>query len=229
VPRYSDPRQRIDPLSAERYRIQFTADVSLKQKIELARDLMRHSNPSGDLGPIVSQALDLLLQELLQRRFGARRKDAPRRSASLAAPSAHEGGAEAPLEATQPSVPTVALPAPARAHPSVAAPPAAGPTSYIPRAARRAVLERDGLGCCWVDASGKRCGSRAWLELDHHHPSGKGGSSEPENVRLLCRAHNRFAAERAYGRDHVARAIQARKRRAAHCGQGEQPSSPVPA
>jgi hypothetical protein len=35
-----------------------------------------------------------------------------------------------------------------------------------------------------------------------------------DNVRLLCRAHNRHQAERAYGRDHVARSIaQSRRRR----------------
>jgi hypothetical protein len=93
------------------------------------------------------------------------------------------------------------------------------------------VLERDGLGCCWVDAAGNRCGSAAWLELDHHHPSGKGGSSAPENLRLLCRAHNRFAAERAYGREHVERAIQARQHNAKRRRQsGQLPaSSPAPA
>jgi hypothetical protein len=67
------------------------------------------------------------------------------------------------------------------------------------------VLERDGLACNWVDAQGVRCGTRAWLEVDHRQPRGKGGSSEPDNLRLLCRAHNQFAAERAYGRAHIER------------------------
>src|SRR4029077_5502624 len=97
---------------------------------------------------------------------------------------------------------SVSAPARTVAAPPGATPPAAAPASGIPRAARRAVFERDGLGCCWVDAEGNRCGGFAWLELDHQHPSGKGGGSEPENLRLLCRAHNRFAAERAYGRQH---------------------------
>ncbi|HKO90924.1 MAG TPA: hypothetical protein VJU61_07225, partial [Polyangiaceae bacterium] len=71
-PQYTDrqrsDRPRIEPLSAERYRIVFTADASLKQKLERARDLLRHSHPNGDLAPVVSRALDLLLQQLLQRR-----------------------------------------------------------------------------------------------------------------------------------------------------------------
>jgi len=74
------------------------------------------------------------------------------------------------------------------------------------------VLERDGLGCSWTDARGVRCGSQAWLELDHHQPAGKRGSSEPDNLRMLCRAHNGLAAEQAYGREHIERAIRRRKR-----------------
>jgi hypothetical protein len=279
-------RQRIEPLSAERYRIVFTADASLKQKLELARDLLRHSNPSGDLAPVVSRALELLLQELLQRRFGARRRDPPHRAASavshsatpaasaaaaletprsstlpLAMPAPAAPGAQPPATALGVATPQSSLPlavsAPARqgAASSVTAPPATArraapslatpsfttvppavvpsaspPASYISHEARRAVLERDGLGCCWVDATGRRCGSSAWLELDHHHPSGKGGGSEPENLRLLCRAHNRFAAERAYGRAHVERAIQARQRSVKGRDQDGQPpfSSPAP-
>jgi hypothetical protein len=261
LPRHANPRQRIDPLSAERYRVVFTGDASLKQKLELARDLLRHSHPSGDFAPIVSRALDLLLQELLQRRFGARRQGTPHRSARTpanAAPATAESAtaksataesatAESatmtpPLEIRQSSAlpiagrsppPTVA--APSAATPLASAPPApaplAAPASRITRAARRAVLERDGLGCSWVDATGKRCGSTAWLELDHHHPRGKNGGSEPNNLRLLCRAHNRFAAERAYGREHVQRSIQARQRSTKRRCQNEPPpsSSPTPA
>jgi hypothetical protein len=62
-----------------------------------------------------------------------------------------------------------------------------------------------------MDAHGVRCGSQAWLEIDHHQPAGKGGSSKPSNLRLLCRAHNGLAAEQAYGRDHIERSKRRRK------------------
>ncbi|HEU4581210.1 MAG TPA: HNH endonuclease signature motif containing protein [Polyangiaceae bacterium] len=81
------PRQsRIDPLSAERYRIQFTADAALKKKLELARDLLLHTHPAGDFAPVVSRALDLLITDLQRRRFGAgaRAKQPKARPASLA-------------------------------------------------------------------------------------------------------------------------------------------------
>ena len=86
------------------------------------------------------------------------------------------------------------------------------PSRYIPRETRRSVLERDGLGCSWVDERGVRCGARAWLEHDHRRPRAKGGGSEPSNVRLLCRNHNQWEAEAAFGREHVERAITEQRR-----------------
>jgi hypothetical protein len=173
VPRVEQPAPArigppaIEPLSEARYRVQFTASASLKEKLEQARDLMRHRNPSGDLAPIVESALDLLLEQLMKERFGAAQK--PRSAGAVT-------------------------------------------SRRVTNAARRVVLERDGLQCSWVDAQGRRCESRAWLELDHRHPRAKGGGSEPENLRLLCRSHNRFAAEQAYGRDIIEAAIAGRRR-----------------
>ena len=37
------------------------------------------------------------------------------------------------------------------------------------------------------------------LEFDHIHEFARGGESTADNVRLLCRAHNQYAAECTYG------------------------------
>jgi hypothetical protein len=86
-------------------------------------------------------------------------------------------------------------------------------TDRVTNATRRTVIERDGAQCSWVDEHGHRCPALSWLELDHREPRGKGGGSGAANVRVLCRNHNRFEAERAYGRAKVGRAI-ARQREA---------------
>ena len=70
---------------------------------------------------------------------------------------------------------------------------------YIPAPVRREVWRRDGGCCSYVDPhSGRRCGSRFLLELDHIVPFALGGSAEPGNLRLYCSAHNRFR-HREYG------------------------------
>ena len=45
------------------------------------------------------------------------------------------------------------------------------------------------------------CGSTLRLELDHLVPRGRSGSSEVENLRLLCRFHNQLTARATYGDD----------------------------
>jgi hypothetical protein len=75
----------IEPLAPERYKITFTGDADLKQKIELARDLLRHAVPSGDLATIISRALDRLIEKTMRRRFA--KTDRPK-------PSAHSNDSE---------------------------------------------------------------------------------------------------------------------------------------
>jgi 5-methylcytosine-specific restriction endonuclease McrA len=70
---------------------------------------------------------------------------------------------------------------------------------HVPRAVKRAVWRRDRGQCSFVSHSGRRCAERAGLEFDHIDPVGRGGSATVDNIRLLCRAHNQHAAERAYG------------------------------
>jgi hypothetical protein len=203
---------RIEPLSAGRYRVQFTADAELKNKLELARDLMRHALPSGDLAPIVARALDLLIEQLMKRRFGAsgRRKtehpapSPPHETPPAARPRAVENEPAAPPSAAPPSEND-------RASDRLDSTTREIPAGRVDRATRRAVLERDGLRCTWRGTDGVCCNERAWLEHDHVQPRGKGGNSSAANGRLLCRAHNRLAAEREYGRQYIERAIARRR------------------
>jgi hypothetical protein len=57
-------------------------------------------------------------------------------------------------------------------------------------------------GCEYADpATGKVCGSRYQVQVDHIVPRALGGSDQPENLRLLCRQHNLHEAERILGAD----------------------------
>ena len=76
---------------------------------------------------------------------------------------------------------------------------------HIPAAVRRAVRERDGNRCRYVDAAGRRCDERHRLEYHHLRPFGVGGDHRPENIHLVCRAHNGYLAEHDYGRTVMAR------------------------
>ena len=60
-------------------------------------------------------------------------------------------------------------------------------------------VKQKGAGCCgWKDEhTGKICGSRHQLEIDHIVPLARGGKTEFQNLRVLCRFHNQLAAREA--------------------------------
>jgi hypothetical protein len=74
---------------------------------------------------------------------------------------------------------------------------------HVPAAVRRAVRERDGERCRFVDEQGRRCSERHRLEFHHRLPFGMGGDHSLVNISLLCAQHNRSFAERDYGRSAI--------------------------
>lgn len=62
----------------------------------------------------------------------------------------------------------------------------------IPAGLRREIWKRDEGRCT-------HCGSKHALEIDHRIPFAAGGKTELENLRLLCRSCNQFAAVRWFG------------------------------
>ena len=79
---------------------------------------------------------------------------------------------------------------PARA--TTSAPRERGAGRAIPQATKREVWQRDSGRCSYVDrVTGQRCTSRHLLQIDHIVPYALGGGADPDNLRLLCRAHHR--------------------------------------
>ena len=87
----------------------------------------------------------------------------------------------------------------ATARPRAARPPGRG-SRRVPAKTRREVTPRDGEQCTFVGADGRGCTERAYLEYHHARAFAHGGGPGPENITLLCRAHNAFEGERLFGR-----------------------------
>jgi hypothetical protein len=66
------------------------------------------------------------------------------------------------------------------------------------------VRERDGDRCTFVSESGHRCESRTRLEFDHVVAFARGGKATVEGIRLRCRTHNQYEAERIFGAEFMA-------------------------
>jgi hypothetical protein len=169
----------VQPLSPGRYKVQFTASAEFHRKLERLRALMG-SRVQGDLAAVIEQAVTEKLERLEARRFARTR--APRKGPAETNPSPSSRNIPGETEETGPS-----------------------PSSrHIPAAIRRAVHERDGGRCCYVDEAGRRCPERDRLEFHHRHPFGLGGDHSVANIGLMCRAHNAHLAESDYGRKAMA-------------------------
>jgi hypothetical protein len=159
---------KVSPLSDARYKLELTIDDRTLERLEYARSLMRHKNPSGDISALFAIALEAVIEKVEKGKLGKTSRGLPPR-------------------------------------------PTKDPAT-VTQSARREVVERDGFRCSYVSPDGERCGSRNFLEFDHVVPRARGGTGDASNLRLRCRPHNRYAAEQAFGREHVDREIQ-RKRR----------------
>ena len=69
----------------------------------------------------------------------------------------------------------------------------------VPSYVKHAVWERDGGQCGFVSEAGARCPERSRLEFDHILEVARGGEATVEGMRLRCRAHNQYEAERTFG------------------------------
>ena len=76
---------------------------------------------------------------------------------------------------------------------------------YIPAPVRRAVSERDGNQCAFVDSRGRRCSERQGLQFHHRQPFARGGDHSAENIQMMCPAHNGYLAGIDYGKETMER------------------------
>ncbi|HEU4333214.1 MAG TPA: hypothetical protein VFT32_01850 [Candidatus Eisenbacteria bacterium] len=159
--------------SPGRVSLRMAISVGTQEKLRYAQALLSHAVPSGDPAEVLDRALDVLIRDLERRKFGAR-------SARARAAKARGSDRRASTTATT-------------AERSAARP------RYIPAAVRRTVWERDGGRCTFESATGHRCDARRFLEFDHVEPVARGGRATVDGLRLRCRAHNQYEAERIFG------------------------------
>jgi hypothetical protein len=182
---------RIDPLSADRFGVHFTADAEFLELLEQVRALASHRQPNGDLLTTMKHGLKAYRAQLEKTRFAVGRK--PQRALR--------------------ALPTVGSPAEARLSEGSGD---GERTRHIPAAVAREVYVRDERQCTFVSEDGRRCTARHFIELDHVRPWAYGGESSVGNLRLRCRAHNQEWARSQFGAGHMNAAVtRSRQRRGA--------------
>ena len=71
---------------------------------------------------------------------------------------------------------------------------------YISVSAKKTAFYRAGEQCTYFsEITGKRCTEKHFLQVEHIIPVAMGGSSEQENLTVLCACHNRLSAIDSFG------------------------------
>jgi hypothetical protein len=158
--------------------LKFWADEELQAELKKLRDL--YPNEPG-LAGLLKKAVQIAIQS---HRTQKPKQGIPANPESLARP----------VQPASPVPPASQVPPLTQARPVSHSRSASNrPDARAPGAAlRRRIFERDQT-CTYIH-EGKRCGSTFALEVDHIEPWALGGPTAEENLRLLCRAHNRFVA-----------------------------------
>jgi 5-methylcytosine-specific restriction endonuclease McrA len=189
------PIEKIKPLPEQKTLIQFVAGAELMGKLEELKKILAHQNFEGRMDILVDQLANIALKELKPASVSKPT------SVSKPAPGSKVASAS---QSTSDSKSAAQTPAPGMTSTQGNASPAqsnqktnpAKRSRYIPTHIRRQVLLRDQNGCTYKDPkTGRACGTKHGLQLDHIMPFSWGGEHSVENLTLSCGAHNRFRAE----------------------------------
>jgi hypothetical protein len=193
----------------QRFKVQFTASEEYVALVEEEKALLAHPLPRADLAEIHLRAIRTLVAELKKRKFATSTTRTKRQVtvASLGDVASLHDGASSRSGAARNHAGAVesfrglsleGVAEPPRQRDSKTQPRRG---RHVPAAVRRAVFERDGNRCAYVDSRGERCRETARLEFHHHEPFARGGPTACENLSLYCAVHNALAAEQDFGRE----------------------------
>lgn len=203
-PEVVSKKESIRAIDETHVRVQVTLTQAQLQKIERPREVLSHAHPSASIADIVEIAVDALLKrkDPLAREIKPRGKSVKTTGGTGRVVSAGSGEASpnetrTPSETRNPGMTHFA----SVAEVTNDGHPLRPNTKPIKPSTRNLVFRKAEAQCEYVDPlTGRRCCSRYHLEPDHVVPRALGGSSESENLRAYCRAHNNHAAERVFGK-----------------------------
>lgn len=176
---------RIRVVSETTVEIKFMAQVELQSKIEKVKGLLAHSHRDMKMTDMINWLCDMAIQKLDPA------EKPVRKSSSLAKQIDQPSPAPAlkPCVGNHISVSNISPKIRSQKNAS---------RQYISASAQRQVWKRAGSRC-------QNCGSLHALQVDHLRPIALGGTSEIENLRILCRSCNQRAAINLLGLDKMER------------------------
>jgi hypothetical protein len=203
------PQESARVVSPEHLEVRFLINSELKAELETVRSLLGPRGMNLSLAELVLEMARLSAARLTEKRFGKQRVRAAERETLVAErpkPGTTGGNPDVGVKADGiqtnhhhftvkpfgPQQPQQDPTQPSILNPSGLNPSLLRRTRYIPAAVKHQV---------WAQAHGKctHCDSQRNLQFDHCEPFALGGTSQPENLRLLCQACNLRRGVQTFG------------------------------
>lgn len=187
------------PVSKKRFEVKISLDLETEKKAERLKDLWSRKVPNGDWNKI----FELMLEECLEKHAPERKENRiikrkraqsmnsqPRRSAPIETSDLNKNlGDKRKRTLTQTKL---LLGIQEASHPKKDKLKSTLRKRHIPVATRRKVFTRDKHECQYHSKiTGKKCGSKRFLDIDHIKEFSKGGVHSEQNLRVYCSKHNR--------------------------------------
>jgi hypothetical protein len=195
-PRPTTPSPNVlEPARTDVFNFRFSADGNFKEKFERLAEVLGVENPLKNMVEVFERAVDISLEK----------KDPKKKRERRLARESKRGEASEksrPDEISKPEGVTAGEEEETKSR-------------YIPSEVRERVFERAGYQCQFQARDGTRCSSRTGLEIEHERPFAIYRSHDEGSLRVLCRRHNMFQAERVYGADFIRAKIDEKRRQKA--------------
>ncbi len=192
-------QERVTVISESTSRLAINLSNETLAEMERVKALLSHSHPNATNAEIIAY----LIREIRLRKDPLLKENAKDQAVGVRESDTNISGMESkgskcgPSSELSPLVPNAASSGPAESESASAA-------RRIPvrPSVRRLVIQRAN-GCCEYrdPETGRVCGSRLRIEVDHHLPRALGGKNDISNLRCLCRKHNALMAEKMLGKD----------------------------
>jgi hypothetical protein len=181
----------LEPARPDTFNFRFAADRNFKAKFERLAEVLGVENPLKNMSEVFERALDITLEKKdpkkkLERRIERERKRSAPSSKSRPGEIRPEG---VPIGQEEKET-----------------------SRTIPSEVRERVLARARHQCEFRAQDGTRCSSKTGLQIEHSRPFAIYRSHEERFLKVLCRRHNLFQAERVFGAEFIRAKIEEKKR-----------------
>lgn len=209
------PPEKVRPVTRKYTELRIIVEEETLKKLQKLRDLLAHQNPDGSFGKLLELISEIALEKIdpvrkeqrVQKRNEAKEQrskeqsreqveDKPKeRSTALSEGSPETEDVSEIRNSREKNSPTPAeLESKSEMNPR-----------HIPEQIRRQVFLRDGGRCTYEDPiTGRVCGSKYKLQVDHIKPIALGGDSHIDNLRTTCSSHNQWEAISKLGTEAMA-------------------------